>query len=213
MAAEDRTLFIQFARSPVAGKVKTRMMPHLTPAQACELHSELVLWTCRMLINSGLGAVELAVAGDAAHPLFERCRALGLSALTAQVGNDLGENMYSAIRHGLARYDAVVLVGSDCPALDKDYLLKALGALERSALVLGPAVDGGYVLIGARQVCPQLFAGIPWGTAHVYNETAVRLQQLGWQWQALAPLEDIDRPEDLPLWQAVCNTRTQGEEL
>lgn len=217
MAADSpvprKTLFIQFARSPVPGKVKTRMQPHLSPAQACQLHSELVLRTCHTLVGAGLGAVELSVAGDTVHPLFEHCRALGLSALTAQAGDDLGDNMYCAIRNGLARYDTVILVGSDCPALDKSYLLGALDALTRAPVVLGPATDGGYVLIGARQIGPQIFAGVPWGTERVYDETTLRLRQLGWEWGALPPLADIDRPEDLQQWELLRRTSAKRELL
>jgi uncharacterized protein len=210
LPANAGTLFIQFARAPVAGEVKTRMIPHLSPAQACDLHRDLVLWTCRRLIDAALGAVELAVAGDKGHPLFERCRALGLETLTTQAGGDLGHNMYCAIRDGLARYESVVLVGSDCPALDEGYLRAALAALDTAPLVLGPATDGGYVLIGARQICPELFRGVPWGTSQVYAETALRLRQLGWEWVELKALADIDRPEDLPGWHTLRGQGRQG---
>jgi rSAM/selenodomain-associated transferase 1 len=205
-SAACNTLLIQFARSPVVGRVKTRMIPHLSPQQACDLHEQLVLWTCHTLVEAKLGAVELAVAGDAGHPLFSRCLELGVSALTLQPGQDLGENMYSGIAAGLSRYDRVVLVGSDCPSLDAHYLASALRALDRAPLVLGPAADGGYVLIGARQITPALFEGIPWGTGTVYAETLARLRQAGWNWEALDVLQDIDRPRDLPHWQALGGT-------
>jgi glycosyltransferase A (GT-A) superfamily protein (DUF2064 family) len=69
-------------------------------------------------------------------------------------------------------------------------------------VVLGPARDGGYVLIGVRRVDPRWFEGVTWGTAAVYRQTVARLDASGASWQALAPLADIDRPEDLPLWWA-----------
>lgn len=201
--ASGNTLLIQFARSPVVGGVKTRMTPCLSPQQACDLHQKLVLWTCRTLLEAQLGTVELAIAGDDAHPLFSQCLEFGVSALTRQRGEDLGENMYCAMAEGLSRYEKVVLVGSDCPSMDEDYLATAVAALERVPLVLGPANDGGYVLIGARQVSPVLFDGVSWGGPDVFASTAERLQQLGWHWEALASLPDIDRPEDLPIWQAL----------
>lgn len=197
------TLLIQFARAPVAGAVKTRMIPHLSAEQACTLHSELVLWTCRKLVESGYGAVELAVTGDPAHPLFERCRAYGVAAVTRQRGEGLGERMFNALMAGLASHARVVLVGSDCPSIDRSYLAAALRGLERQALVLGPADDGGYVLVGARSVCPEMFEGIAWGTDRVYAETARRLRQLGREWAVLPPLADIDRPQDLTIWRAL----------
>ena len=66
-------LLIQFAKAPIEGQVKTRMMPLLTPRQACDLHGELVLWTSGQLVGAQLGDIELAVSGSAAHPLFEQC--------------------------------------------------------------------------------------------------------------------------------------------
>ncbi|MEZ5501433.1 MAG: hypothetical protein R3E50_01805 [Halioglobus sp.] len=107
-ADSDRLLLIQFARAPRAGQVKTRMLPVLTPSRACELHCELTLWTCRQLLASGLGAVELSVAGDAQHPLFSQCLALGVSRLTQQTGADLGARMYAALRTGLVQHAAVI---------------------------------------------------------------------------------------------------------
>ena len=202
-AVAGGTLLIQFARAPVVGAVKTRMTPHLSPEQACALHSELVLWTCRTLVDSGYGSVELAVTGATDHPLFQRCRGYGVTAVTRQWGEGLGERMFNALAAGLARHDRVVLVGSDCPSIDRSYLAAALAALERQTLVLGPAEDGGYVLVGARAIRPEMFEGIPWGTDRVYAETARRLRQLNRTWAALPPLADIDRPEDLAIWRAL----------
>ena len=196
-------LLIQFAKAPETGAVKTRMLPHLSRHQARELHAELVLWTCRRLTAAGLGAVELAVAGDTGYPLFRECLASGVSAIYRQQGGDLGERMYRAMRGGLARFDRVILVGSDCPWIDRPYLQAALEALESAPLVLGPALDGGYVLIAARQVRPELFSRISWGTAAVLAETRGRLEGLGWRWSELSVLRDIDRPEDLSAWQAL----------
>ena len=203
MAGESTaSLFIQFARQPVAGAVKTRMIPRLTPEQALALHCELVLWTAGALVQADLGSVELAVAGDVQHRLFERCRALGVNALVGQHGEDLGERMYNALASGLERFERVVLVGSDCPGIDRDYLVQALEGLDRADIVLGPATDGGYVLIGVRTVCRELFEGIPWGTSAVFAETERRLDRLDWSRVTLPPLADIDRPEDLVLWEA-----------
>jgi rSAM/selenodomain-associated transferase 1 len=200
--AANPVLLIQFAREPQEGRVKTRMMPHLSARQACALHCELVLWTSRQLVEADLGDVELAVAGDTTHPLFERCRALGISRYAAQCGADLGERMYTAMRGGLQQYSRVILVGSDCPGIDRTYLVRALRALDSVPVVLGPATDGGYVLIGARQIREALFQGIPWGTGEVYRATTVKLRQLRLDWGELPALADIDRPEDLPLWEA-----------
>jgi rSAM/selenodomain-associated transferase 1 len=199
----DSLLLIQFARSPREGRVKTRMIPYLSPADACDLHCELTLWTCRQLLESGLGDVELSVAGDMDHPLFQRCRELGVTRLSRQRGKDLGERMYTAIREGLASHRGVILVGSDCPGVDAAYLRHAACALREAPLVLGPATDGGYVLIGTRAIEAGIFRDIPWGTGEVYARTRAALQQTGTNWAELPPLTDIDRPDDLPVWEAL----------
>jgi uncharacterized protein len=187
----------------VAGAVKTRMIPYLSPREACALHTELVLWTAATLVAARLGRVELAVAGEAGHSLFQDCLELGVAGLTLQRGADLGERMYNALAAGLDRFERVVLVGSDCPSIDRDYLCQALGALEQDDIVLGPAADGGYTLVGARHAPREMFEGVRWGTAAVFTETTLRLRRLGVAWTELSVLNDIDRPEDLPAWTAL----------
>jgi rSAM/selenodomain-associated transferase 1 len=203
------TLLIQFARSPVVGTVKTRMQPALTARQACELHCELVRWTSRTLVDAQLGRVRLAVAGDTSDPLFGDCRALGVHEITPQAGEDLGERMLRALAEALQSFDRVLLVGSDCPGMDRAYLAQALDALDQAPLVLGPAADGGYVLVGARGERPprEMFSGIDWGTSRVYAQTLDRLRQSGCVWRELPVKADIDRPEDLDVWEKL---REQG---
>lgn len=196
-------LLIQFARAPRPGFVKTRMQPMLSPHQAASLHRQLVLWTNRTLVSCGLGPVQLWVSADAGSAVFRSCLRGGTSAIRLQQGADLGERMYHALSQGLQNYRKVILVGSDCPALDKEYLSAALAALDRRELVLGAAEDGGYVLIGARRVRPELFAGVSWGQATVFAQTRRRIERAGMSWQALPALQDIDRPEDLPAWERI----------
>ena len=198
-------LLIQFARSPVPGQVKTRMIPALSESAACDLHRDLVLWTCRNLCGSGVGEVELWVAGETSHAVFRQCLDYGVRAIYQQRGADLGQRMCHALADGLRRYDKVILVGSDCPAIDGHYLSAARAALASHCVVLGPAEDGGYVLIGATEVFPELFTGIAWGQASVYSATVEALEKMTVSWQALDCLPDIDRPADLPIWMALKN--------
>jgi uncharacterized protein len=198
----EETLLIQFARSPDPGRVKTRMMPTLTANQACELHENLMLWTCRQLCTSGVGPVELWLSGDAGHSIVRQCCDLGVHTLRQQSGGDLGQRMHGALGDGLSRYRQVLLVGSDCPGIDASYLSLACRSLESHAVVLGPAVDGGYVLIGARGDCPGVFEGISWGQDKVYEQTVLALESRNLSWSALPVLADIDRPEDLEIWRA-----------
>lgn len=207
------TLLQQFARAPRAGTVKTRMQPYLSAAQACALHEDLLRWTCGQLLAAGLGPVELWVAGDGDHPALAHCLASGAQGPRSQRGSDLGERMYRALADGLARYRRVLLVGSDCPGLDAAYLAQARAALEHCDVVLGPAEDGGYVLIGARRVTPACFRGVAWGTAEVFAQSALRLESEGLSWRALPPRRDIDRPRDLPYWDACRRAAAAARDL
>jgi len=202
-AEKGSLLLIQFTRAPQEGRVKTRMMPHLSASRACDLHCELTLWTCRQLLASGLGEVELSVAGDMHHALFSRCLVMGVSRVSQQCGADLGERMYNAIHRSLAQYARVILVGSDCPGIDGAYLRQAVAALHTAPLVLGPATDGGYVLLGARTITEDIFQGIPWGSDQVYTKTGIALARAGLDWVELPRLTDIDRPQDLAVWEAL----------
>jgi len=196
-------LLIQFAREPIPGQVKTRMFPTLSSGEACELHRKLVLWTIGVLSSAALGEVELHVTGRADSPFFQQCSELGVQRIQTQSGRDLGERMYRAMRSGLEKHAAVILVGSDAPQLDAAYLRDAMAALAESEVVLGPALDGGYVLFGARRLERAWFEGVDWGTDRVFATTVRRLESTGTRWRALLPLQDIDRPQDLPLWRAV----------
>lgn len=207
-AQPEELLLIQFTRAPREGHVKTRLIPHLGATGACELHCELTLWTCRQLLASKLGPVELAVDVDAGHPLFDRCLAEGVMRISVQRGADLGARMHDALQQGLSRFEAVILVGSDCPGIDLAYLKQAAAALRDVAVVLGPATDGGYVLIGARRVSESLFSGIPWGGDQVYAKTLEALEKAGLDWAALPTLADIDRPSDISVWEALKHRRS-----
>lgn len=203
MSGRGDTLLIQFARSPRPGAVKTRMQPALSAEQACALHTELLEWTCGSLLRARLGPVELWVAGEPGHPAIERCLRRGARGPRQQRGDDLGERMYRALADGLVRYRRVLLVGSDCPGLDTTYLCQARAALDQADCVLGPAEDGGYVLIGARRITPACFRHIHWGMETVFRDSVERIESEGLSWRPLPSRRDIDRPEDLPAWEAL----------
>ncbi len=202
-ASDSDCLLLQFAREPVPGRVKTRMLVQLSAEQACELHSDMVLWTCERLVGARLGDVEVCVAGSRQHPLFRQCLALGAARVTQQRGADLGERMFAALERGLTGYRKVLLVGSDCPQLDADYLQAALDALDEVPVVIGPALDGGYVLIGAQQMDRRIFQAVPWGSGEVYAQTLANIAAAGLAVSSLQPLADVDTPGDLPVWNAL----------
>lgn len=152
-------------------------------------------------VGANIGPVTLYCAPDTAHPRFEQLATRHGVTLTAQTGADLGERMHAALTAGLKIRPASLVIGTDCPFLDAPYLTEAASVLceQAAPVVIGPAVDGGYVLFGATRLDPSLFHAVPWGGAEVLAETRRRLRALCWDWRELTPLNDIDRPEDLAL--------------
>ena len=185
-----------FAKAPVAGAVKTRLHGILGAEGAAALHSGLVRHALATAIASGVGPVELHCAPDEHHDFFIACAQRFGVRLVAQQGADLGERMRNAFEAAFARGEALVLIGSDCPALDADELRRAAEVLRRDPAVIIPAEDGGYVLIGLARAVPGLFAKVDWGTDAVLRQTRARFAEAGSLCVELPPLWDIDRPED-----------------
>ncbi len=197
-AIEENCRIAVFARAPEPGKVKTRLIPALGAEGAAALHRRLVRHSLRAAQEAELGPVELWCAPDARHAFFLECaRDFGAS-LHSQGDGDLGERMRRAVEAALSRAARVILVGSDIPALSSRYVRDAERALrDNHDAVIGPAEDGGYVLIGLARSDAELFRGIPWGGPEVLKETRLRIAALGWRGLELPALWDADRPEDL----------------
>ena len=187
-----------FARAPVPGKVKSRLVPVLGGEGAAALHRVLVARALEAAIEAGLGPVELWCAPDARDPFFRSCGERFEVSLISQHEGDLGARMRIAFETMLAMSARALLIGSDIPAMTAAYLRAADAALaEGCDAVIGPAEDGGYVLIGLARVAPELFEGIEWGGPGVLQETRSRIARLGWRHRELPVLWDVDRPEDL----------------
>ena len=201
-AGRQDCLYLQFAKAPQAGRVKTRLQSRLGARAACELHCELLLHTARQLQRVAAPRRELWVSGTPSNSwLWQVARQHGM-AIRQQRGVDLGERMLHALRDGLSRHRQVILVGSDCPMLDPGYLREAALCLRDHDMVWGPAVDGGYVLVGARRACAACFRHIDWGSAAVMSQTLAQARQQGVSYTLLPERADVDRPEDLALWHA-----------
>ncbi len=188
-----------FAKAPRPGEVKTRLIPALGAEGAAALHGLLTTQTVATVARARLAPAVLCCA-PTAEDRFLACLAeeAGM-ALYTQRGADLGERMMHAIADAQRAARYVLVVGTDCPALDEDYLEEALDRLAAGVdVVLGPAVDGGYVLLGlSRPVDWRLFRGVPWGSAQVLTATRARIQRLRWRLHELPFRRDLDRPEDL----------------
>jgi rSAM/selenodomain-associated transferase 1 len=185
------TRIVIFAKAPVAGQVKTRLIPALGAEGAAALAREMLDATVEESLAAGL-PVELCGEPDAAqwHPARP-----GL-ALTAQGQGGLGERLARAAARVLAE-DRILLIGSDCPGLDRGRLRSAAEALEAHDAVLHPAHDGGYALLGLGRFDRSIFEGIDWSTAAVAGQTMARIEALGWSLSMGEMLRDVDEPGDL----------------
>ena len=170
----------------------------MSPEQAARIHLALLERTVAVAAGASLSPVELWVAHHPEHPAIrEIAERYGL-VVVAQEGTDLGERMDHAAAATLKAGHLPVIIGTDCPEMNDAYLRDALVALESGIdVVLGPAEDGGYVLIGLSAEAPQLFRGVAWSTAAVMHETRVRIRRSALSSLELPSMWDLDRPEDL----------------
>ena len=185
-----------FARAPVPGRVKTRLAPRLGAEGAARLHASLVRRALATALEARIGPVELWCSPDSADPFFAQCHDELHVALYEQQGDDLGERMAHAFERALADGSALIVIGSDCPALTPADLVAARDALRSADAAITPAEDGGYVLIALKRPVEPLFQSMAWGTAEVMAQTRERLAKAGVAAVELATRWDVDRPAD-----------------
>lgn len=190
MPLEDAVLLV-FARAPRPGQVKTRLIPHVGAERAAAIYRDLLTGTLQTALHAGFATVQLWLAGER-HPYFDNIANRVALEIYQQQGADLGDRMQHAFARALKRYRAAILIGSDCPALTVGDLKQARHALRKNDIVLGPARDGGYYLIGLCKNSSMLFKGIAWGEASVLSETRARIKALGWQLSLLTERWDVD---------------------
>ncbi len=209
MIKRDRLII--FTRYPQPGKTKTRLIPALGAVPAAELQRKMTEHTLEQVESLTLTtpiAVEIWFAGseDESHLMRDW---LGLRwQYNPQGAGDLGDRMAQAFASAFATGAATaVTIGTDCPGLNAALMAEAFQALQDHDLVLGTATDGGYYLIGLRRMIPELFVGVAWSTERVFAQTIAIARSLGLKVATLEPLSDIDRPEDLPIWEAVLEAK------
>lgn len=188
---------IVFAKAPVAGYAKTRLAGVLGAQGAAQLAERLLQLTLEHAVRSDIGPVELCCTPDATHTAFQRMAALHAIALTLQGDGDLGARMHRALERALGTCRRAVLIGTDAPGIDALYLRQARKLLAEHDAVFGPALDGGYTLVGLSRSARPLFEGVAWSTAAVMRETRERIAALGLRHAELPPLADVDEPADL----------------
>jgi rSAM/selenodomain-associated transferase 1 len=191
------TRIVIFAKAPVAGLAKTRLIPALGAEAAARLARRMLLHTLQEASAAAVGPLECCVTPHPSDPAWQGLPPLEGICWTAQAVGDLGMRMADAARRASAASEPVLLVGTDCPQLDAVLLRRAAELLHDSDAVLYPTFDGGYVLLGLRRFDPRLFEQIPWSTAEVADRTIECVHELGWSLAVGGMLHDIDEPTDL----------------
>ena len=196
-AISTKHAILVFSKAPVAGQVNTRLVPYITAQQAALLHEELTRDRLQMCTSAGVCDVQLWCSPDTSHRFFIDCQHRYGVPLQQQRGNDLGERMSNALKTMLGSYDKIVIIGSDAPMLDINTIDAAFKALAHREIVLVPAEDGGYVLLGARAQHDDMLKDVPWGTEKVLASTLDNLARLNFDYGLVGKSWDVDRPEDL----------------
>lgn len=200
------TRIVVFAKAPQPGRVKTRLIPALGAEGAAALAARMLACTLVAAFEAAgaadtadpaLGVVELCASPAPGDPAWQGVVVPAGLRWSAQGEGDLGARMAGAARRVLAGGERVLLIGTDCPALDAACLRAAAEALDEVEAVIVPSFDGGYVLLGLRRFDPSLFEGIAWSTSTVAAATRARLAALAWPYRELPALHDIDVPADL----------------
>ncbi len=190
------TRIIIFAKAPVSGRVKTRLAPALGEDGAAALARSMLLHTIKEASLAGVGRPELCADPPPSDPSWRDLIPQGLR-ISAQGEGDLGDRLARAARRALREDGAVLLIGSDCPALDRFRLCRAAADLRDHDAMIHPAADGGYVALGLRRYDASLFSGVAWSTSSVAKQTIERIRQLDWKLRIRETLRDVDVPEDL----------------
>lgn len=202
MRTINETLII-LSRYPEAGKTKTRMIPALGAAGAAELQRQMTehtLNTARKLKSLRDITIEVHFTGGN-EQLMQEWLGTDVEYVT-QVAGNLGYKMRSAFERAFDRgSQRVVTIGIDCPDIDRVILNQAFDSLQQQDVVIGSAADGGYYLIGLTHSVPKLFQNIDWGSDRVLEQTKAVIKELSLRPYYLTTLSDVDRPEDLAIWQ------------
>ena len=194
MADKSKNLLLIFIKNPKPGKVKTRLAETVGKDKAYQIYLDLLNYT-----------ISESMKVDSARQVWyssyiDRDDKIDEDSFqkSVQSGKDLGEKMMNAFAQGFKDgYGKIVIIGSDCPEIAASIIEDAFKKLDAFDVVLGPSEDGGYYLLGMRQLIPELFSNIDWSTERVLQQTMFAIQQKKLTWHQLPVLNDIDTEEDL----------------
>jgi rSAM/selenodomain-associated transferase 1 len=188
-----------FTRYPEPGKAKTRLIPAMGAETAANLQQLMCRGTLSVVGRfavSGRASCEIHFAGGTREQMASLYG--DEFSYVAQSDGDLGDRLQASIARAFANgASSVIVIGTDCPRLADHHLSESLKALESTDVVLGPATDGGYYLIGLRKIQTELFHEIPWSSSNVLSQTIVTANRLGLKVHLLEKLPDVDEPSDL----------------
>ncbi len=191
-----RRLLIIFVKNPLPGKVKTRLAKTVGEHKALEIYLQLLKYTVH--ITSDAACDKAVFYSDFIEE--NDCWPGGKYKKQVQQGIDLGGRMLQAFTWAFQqRYGQVVIIGSDCPQLSTSIIQESFEQLQAHDVVIGPAADGGYYLLGMKKLLPDLFSNKTWSSASVLTDTITDLQRLGVSFKQLPTLHDVDEEKDLYL--------------
>ena len=201
--------WIVLSKAPIPGLVKTRLIPALGEHNACNIYGQLLTRlenTLRELRSTKKTHIALWIAGDCEHEAFRSWADIATvykqPAQDDLSSIDLGVRMAIAVKSAVSRGRIPILIGVDVPDLDVPYLVNCLQHIESHDLVISPAEDGGYGLLGMKQFYHELFENKAWGTDSVFAETQRDIQRLEISAKYLPQVWDVDEPEDVARWLA-----------
>ena len=190
----EKKLLLLFVRNPELGKVKTRLAAAVGPQKALDIYSRLLRHTRQVTQNLPVQKRVYYAGWVAENDIWPNVQ----YEKRLQPPGDLGQKMEAAFASAFADgYTSVVIIGSDCLQLTPAILRQAYMELGRHDVVIGPALDGGYYLLGMKQLHPELFRNKRWSTAHVFPDTLQDIQTLRLTYSLLPRLSDVDHVEDL----------------
>ena len=187
-----------FQKNLIAGRTKTRLAATIGNEKALLVYKQLILITTNVLINLPFDKL---IYYSEFIPLDIEDKEIETTAKTlvlVQYGNDLGARMLNSFSDQFKMgYSRLIIIGTDCPDLNSELLLNAFNALEGHDIVIGPAADGGYYLLGMSKLYPELFEGVEWSTSEVYGQTVDIISKLGLSFSLMPVLRDLDNEDDL----------------
>lgn len=187
-----------FQKNLIAGRTKTRLAATIGNEKALFVYKQLISITTNVLINLPFDKL---IYYSEFIPLDIEDKEIETTAKTlvlVQYGNDLGARMLNSFSDQFKMgYSRLIIIGTDCPDLNSELLLNAFNALESHDIVIGPAADGGYYLLGMSKLYPELFEGVEWSTSEVYGQTVDIISKLGLSFSLMPVLRDLDNEDDL----------------